>query len=364
MPPLACVLVRDLETTVAQSPLHDLHSELGARFTDFGGWTMPVQYEGVIAEHNAVRSNVGVFDVSHLGRFLVEGSGATALVRRQLCNDITKVDPGRAQYSMALNDHGGVVDDVIVWRLGEDRYWVMPNGTNFDDIYGRFAADAAAGTEVRALRDETALLAVQGPDSREIVEGVLGAMPGRFRVTIGDYRGSWYISAGTGYTGERGAEIAVPAEFGAELMRELTAAGAVPCGLGARDTLRLEMGYPLWGQDLDEDTTPLEAGLGWVVAWNHEFVGRDALEAQHREGVDRAMVALSTVGRAIPRLGYDVRSGESAGRITSGNFSPTLGHGVALAYLSPPVDDSAEVEIEIRGEWVRASLETLPFIPQ
>lgn len=337
---------------------------MGARFTDFGGWLMPVQYDGVIAEHNAVRSSVGVFDVSHLGRFLVDGPDATELVRRQLCNDIDKVGPGRAQYSMALNDRGGVVDDVIVWRLDEDRYWVMPNGTNFDDILGRFVADAPADTEVRALRDETALLAVQGPDSREIVEAVLGTMPGRFRVTTGGYRGSWCISAGTGYTGELGAEIAVPAETGAELMRELTTAGAVPCGLGARDTLRLEMGYPLWGQDLDEATTPLEAGLGWVVAWEHEFVGRDALEAQRHEGIDRAMVALATVGRRIPRLGYAVRSGESTGQITSGNFSPTLGHGVALAYLSPPIDDSAEVEVEIRGEWVPATLETLPFIPQ
>ena len=363
-PPLACGGERDPERTVAQSPLHDLHSELGARFTDFGGWTMPVQYDGVIAEHNTVRSSVGVFDVSHLGRFLVEGPDATELVRRQLCNDIDKVGPGRAQYSMALNDRGGVVDDVIVWRLDGDRYWVMPNGTNFDDILGRFVADAGADTEVSALRDETALLAVQGPDSPRVVEAVLGAMPGRFRVTVGKYRGAWCISAGTGYTGERGAEIAVPAERGGELMKDLAAAGAVPCGLGARDTLRLEMGYPLWSQDLDEDTTPLEAGLGWVIAWDHDFVGRDALDAQRQHGIERSMVALATEGRTIPRHGYAVRAGHSSGLVTSGNFSPTLGHGVALAYLSPPIDATAEVEIEIRGEWVPATVEKLPFIPQ
>jgi len=349
---------------VAQSPLHDVHTEYGARFTDFGGWTMPVQYEGVITEHTTVRTDVGVFDVSHLGRFLVDGTGAAELVRRQLCNDIAKIGAGRAQYSMALNDRGGVVDDVIVWRLGEDRYWVMPNGTNFDGILGRFLADADAGTEVRPLRDKTALVAVQGPESTKVVETVFGSMPGRFRVTAGEYGGSWCIAAGTGYTGERGAEIAVPADLGATLMRDLTAAGAVPCGLGARDTLRLEMGYPLWGQDLDEDTTPLEAGLGWVVAWDHDFVGRDALDAQRQQGIERSMIALATAGRTIPRHGYAVRSGDSSGSITSGNFSPTLGHGIALAYLSPPVEGTPDVEIEIRGEWVPATIETLPFIPQ
>jgi aminomethyltransferase len=325
---------------------------------------MPVQYEGVIAEHTAVRTGVGVFDVSHLGRFLVHGSGATDLVRRQLCNDVDKIGPGRAQYSMALNDAGGVVDDVIVWRLDDDRYWVMPNGTNFDDILERFAAEATAATEVRALRDETALLAVQGPGSPRVIEEVLGTMPGRFRVAVGEYGDSWCIAAGTGYTGERGAEIALPAAAGGDLMHALLAAGAVPCGLGARDTLRLEMGYPLWGRDLDEDTTPLEAGLGWVIAWDHDFVGREALIEQREQGIDRAMVALATSGRAIPRHGYAVRSGDSIGEVTSGNFSPTLGHGIALAYLSPPLVASAEAEVEIRGEWVPATVETLPFIPQ
>lgn len=347
---------------MAQSPLHDLHSELGARFTDFGGWTMPVQYEGVIAEHQAVRTGVGVFDVSHLGRFVVSGPGSTELVRSQLCNDIGRVEPGRAQYSMALNGRGGVVDDVIVWRLDEDRYWVMPNGTNFDDILGRFTDRAAAGTEVRALRDETALMAVQGPESVSVVEAVLGAMPGRFRVVTGAYRDSWYIAAGTGYTGECGAEIAVAGGGGIELMQELVRAGAVPCGLGARDTLRLEMGYPLWGHDLDEETSPLEAGLGWVVAWDHDFVGREALVVQRDSGLERSMIALSTVGRVIPRAGCSVRAGGSIGHVTSGNFSPTLGHGIALAYLAPPVADPGDAEVEIRGTWHPATITALPFV--
>ena len=349
---------------MAESPLHDVHVELGARFTDFGGWTMPVQYEGVIAEHQAVRERAGVFDVSHLGRFLVEGPGATDLIRMQLCNDILKVDPGRAQYSMALNERGGVVDDVIVWRLGDDRYWVMPNGTNFDEILDRFTSDAGSNTTVRPLRGETALLAVQGPEASAAVESVLGTMPGRFRIVETSYRAGWSIAAGTGYTGERGAEIAVPSDRGSSLMRDLISAGAVPCGLGARDTLRLEMGFPLWGQDLDERTTPLEAGLGWVVQWDHDFIGGEALAEQREAGVGRAQIAFSTIGRTIARPGYAVRSGESSGVVTSGNDSPTLGHGIALASMSPPIEGDAAVEVEIRGTWQPAQIEKLPFIPR
>ena len=325
---------------------------------------MPVQYEGVIAEHHSVRESAGVFDVSHLGRFLVNGPGATDLVRAQLCNDILKAEPGRAQYSMALNERGGVVDDVIVWRLGDNHYWVMPNGTNFDDILGQFADDATPETVVRPLRVETALLAVQGPDSTAVVESVLGTTPGRFRIVEGSYRGDWMIAAGTGYTGERGAEIAVPSQRGVALMRDLVHAGAVPCGLGARDTLRLEMGYPLWGQDIDEHTTPLEAGLGWVVAWDHDFIGREALVEQRDSGLGRSQIAISTVDRTIPRPGCSVRSGASKGIVTSGNFSPTLGHGIALAYVSPPLDGEAQVEVEIRGTWHPAKTEKLPFIPR
>ncbi|MEN8234002.1 MAG: glycine cleavage system aminomethyltransferase GcvT [Actinomycetota bacterium] len=345
-----------------QSHLHDLHAELGARFTDFGGWKMPVQYEGVIAEHQAVRESVGVFDVSHLGRFCVEGPDAAELIRGQLCNDISKIGPGRAQYSMALNDEGGIVDDVIVWRLSDERYWVMPNGTNFDDILERFIAAAADGVTVRAVREETVLLAVQGPEAAGIVTEVLGSMPGRFRVEEGEYLGSSYAAAGTGYTGERGAEIAVAPEQGANLLQDLIRAGAVPCGLGARDTLRLEMGYPLWGQDLDEETTPLEAGLGWVVAWDHEFVGKNPLVEQRDGGLPRTMVAFATEGRAIPRHGYAVRAGESTGTVSSGNFSPTLGHGIGLAYLSPPPGDGVQLEVEIRRSWVPATIEELPFL--
>lgn len=344
-----------------QSPLHGLHETLGARFTDFGGWSMPVQYAGVLEEHRAVREGVGVFDVSHLGRFEVRGQGAAELLRSQLCNDIERIGPGRAQYTMALNDRGGVEDDIIVWWLDGDRFWVMPNGTNYDGIVRRFEAAAAPTTTIEPIRPQTALLAVQGPDAPAVLDGVLRSAPGRFRVRSVSFGGARSWSAGTGYTGERGAEIAVPAGLGTELFEAFTDAGATPCGLGARDTLRLEMGYPLWGQDLDESKTPLEAGLGWVVSWDHAFTGEAALEQQRRDGLPKRLVGFRTQDRAIPRAGYRLRSGTSEGTVTSGNFSPTLGCGIGLGYLQPPSDDTT-VEVEIRGRWVEAAVVTPPFV--
>ena len=323
---------------------------------------MPVQYDGVLAEHAAVRQSVGLFDVSHLGRFDVTGPGATELVRYQLCNDVTTIAAGRAQYTMALNDRGGVVDDIIVWRHGNDGYWVMPNGTNFDEILGRFADTNATATAVAAVRDETVLIAVQGPDSPGVVESVIGTMPGRFRVIDGEFEGGWFRAGGTGYTGERGAEIAVPSESGQSLFEALLGAGATACGLGARDTLRLEMGYPLWGQDLDESTTPLEAGLGWVIGWDHDFVGKAEVSRQQDNGVPRALVAFACEGRTIPRHGHRLRAGSSTGEVTSGNFSPTLGHGIGMGYLAPPIEPGTPIEVEIRHDWVPAQQVDPPFI--
>ena len=343
------------------SPIHAVHEEFGARFTDFGGWTMPVQYTGVIDEHSAVRTSAGVFDVSHLGRFEVAGPGAVDLVRRQLCNDIAKVAPGRAQYTMALNDRGGIEDDIIVWWLAEDRFWVMPNGTNSTEIFERFRSDAPEGVTVSDVRGSTTLLAVQGPDAPSIVEHVIGSTPGRFRVAEASYEGADIWAAGTGYTGERGAEICVPNDVGPALWRALVDAGATACGLGSRDTLRLEMGYPLWGQDLGEDTTPLEAGLGWVIAWDHDFVGQEALERQ-RGNLTKELIAFTTEGRAIPRHGYNVTTSTGSGTVTSGNFSPTLQHGIGLAYISPPPMAHDELTVEIRGKSVPALRSSLPFI--
>ncbi len=343
------------------TPLRTVHERLGARLTTFGGWEMPLRYEGVIAEHMAVRTAAGVFDVSHLGRFEVSGPGATAVTRSLLCNDIVKADAGRAQYTMALNDRGGVEDDIIVWRLDADRYWVMPNGTNFHEILGRFVEAGAESIEVDGVRDDTVLVAVQGPEAPAVLEHVVGFVPGRFRTVEAEFDGAPMWTAGTGYTGERGAEIAVPGSRGEALFVALVEAGAAPCGLAARDTLRLEMGYPLWGQDLDPATTPLEAGLGWVVDWTHDFVGRGALLAQREQGFAKHLVAFRLADRRIPRHGCAMRRGAATGTVTSGNFSPVLERGIGMGYLSPPAADEP-LEIEIRGSWHRAEIVEPPFI--
>ncbi len=322
---------------------------------------MPVQYTSVLEEHASVRDSVGIFDVSHLGRFSVSGKGSLELLRSQLCNDIGKIEAGQAQYTMALNDNGGVEDDIIVWQLEADLYWVMPNGTNFDEIVHRFKAGAPSTVHVSDVRTTTALFAVQGPDAPRLLEDVLESSPGRFRVEFPTFADHSVVSAGTGYTGERGGEVCVPTDQAEEFWEAIVSGGARPCGLGARDTLRLEMGFPLWGQDLGPDTTPLDAGLGWVVAWDHEFTGRSALEMA-RTNPPKELVAFSILGRAIPRHGYEVTAGESTGTVTSGNFSPTLQHGIGLAYLSPPPRPDAPLEVSIRGKSVPATRETLPFL--
>lgn len=322
---------------------------------------MPVQYDSVLEEHAAVRNDVGVFDVSHLGRFEVSGPGAVELLRSQLCNDITRIEPGRAQYTMALNNRGGVEDDIIIWWLAEDIFWVMPNGTNFDEIVIRFETMASSDVSFTEVRSETVLLAVQGPNAPGVIETVLGAKPGRFRVIEGDFAGERFIAAGTGYTGERGAEICVPTSVAEQLWNAIVSAGAKPAALGARDTLRLEMGFPLWGQDLTESTSPVEAGLGWVVAWDHDFVGKDELERIKADPPSK-LVAFTTDGRAIPRHGYTVETESGTGEVTSGNFSPTLGHGIGLAYVSPPPAEGERMSVEIRGKAVPATIVELPFL--
>ncbi len=324
---------------------------------------MPLSYEGTLAEHRFVRSVCGVFDVSHLGRFELAGTGAAALVSRLLCNDPARIGPGRAQYTMMLTLQGGVVDDIIVWWLEDERFIVLPNGANHDAVMGVFSEAADTDVTITDLREESALLAIQGPRAPEMVEAVLGITPGRFRVVDNLGPTGSVTAAGTGYTGEAGAEIMVTADAGKDVLEAFLEAGAAPCGLGARDTLRLEMGYPLWGQDLDRTTSPLEADLEWVVGWDHDFVGREALVAQREAGRFRKLVGFRFPGRTIPRAGYPIRCGESTGTVTSGNFSPTLEAGIGLGYLAPaPGGHEQTVEVEIRGEWQSAALVEPPFV--
>jgi len=323
---------------------------------------MPVQYESVLSEHEVVREGVGVFDVSHLGRFQLSGPGSTDVLRRLLCNDVGRIGPGRAQYSMVLNESGGVEDDVIVLRLGEEDYWVNPNGANYDEILDHFRDALDGRQELTPRRDDTVMLAVQGPNAPDVIAAVIGETPGRFRVIESAVDGTKVVASGTGYTGEQGGELIVEAAAGASLLDALLREGATPCGLGARDTLRLEMGYPLWGQDLDAQTSPLEAGLDWVVNLDHEFVGKAALEAQKASGLAKHLCGFVMEGRRFPRHGYPARCGQSVGEVASANFSPGLGVGIGMAYLSPPPDPDCTFEVEIRGTWTPAVRTDPPFI--
>lgn len=340
-----------------RSPLHALHDELGARFVDFAGWEMPVQYNSVLEEHRAVRETVGVFDVSHLGRARVRGSGAEAALRIRLCNDVNRLAEGKTQYSMMLNESGGVIDDLMVWRFS-DELWIMPNGANHERVC-REISDSAPDVVVDDLRPETVSLAVQGPAAPAMLESILGVEVRRGRVARTEYEGSTVWVGGTGYTGEAGGEIVAAPDAGAALLRAVLAAGAAPCGLGARDTLRLEAGLPLWGQDLSEDLTPLQAGLGFAVAWDHDFVGKPALEAE-RDAVARSLVGFTTDTRQIPRPGNLLRAGESTGWVSSGNFSPGLNAGIGMGYLEPP-NEAGPLEVEIRGTWHPLRRVTPPF---
>lgn len=343
-----------------RSPLHDLNKGLGARFVGFGGWEMPVQYRSVIAEHKAVRNSSGVFDVTHLGRFEIAGAGAKPALRSLLCNDIERVEPGRCQYTMVLNPKGGIVDDMIVWWVGEDRFWVLPNATNHETVMSLFGSQPVCG--VRDLQRSTVMLAVQGPEAPDVLREVLGTAPRRFRNERVEWKGREVYAAGTGYTGDPGGEISTDNETGAELFRALVECGATPAGLGARDTLRLEAGLPLWGKDLDESTTPLEAGLNAAVSMGHDFVGKSALAAQIDEGLSRRLACFVMRERGIPRNGQITRHPSGAsGVVTSGNMSPVLNTGIGMAYIRPPVGPGANIEVEIRDRWLQASVVRPPF---
>lgn len=343
-----------------RSPLHDLNAQLGARFTDFGGWEMPLRYDSVIAEHKSVRTGAGFFDVSHLGRFDLTGPGALDAVRRLLSNDVARIEPGRCQYTMMLNDSGGVIDDLIVWWLAVGRFRILPNAANHERVMSLFAAEP--DVVVTDIQRRTALVAVQGPEAPALLERVLGVSPKRFRTVLSDYEGTRVEMAGTGYTGERGAEVCLAPEVAAAFVSALVDVGAAPAGLGARDTLRLEAGLPLWGEDIDETTTPFEAGLDFAVSMDHDFVGKGALAQQRADGLSRRLIGFVLAGRGVPRHGFPIRSdGGSTGTVTSGNMSPMIEQGIGLAYLAPPPGAEEPLEVMIRERWVPARQAEPPF---
>jgi len=342
------------------SPLDAVHRALGARMVPFGGWEMPLAYEsGTIDEHLACRRDAVVFDVSHLGSVRVEGADADERLQWALTNDLTKIAPGRAQYTHLLDElDASVLDDIIVWWIDDEVFDVMPNASNTDRV-----RSAIGGTETTATR---AVLAVQGPKAKERLTAVFpdAAAVGRFRVASLSWEGVPCTVAGTGYTGEAGVEIAVPAGSAADLWAAITGAGIAPAGLGARDTLRLEAALPLHGHELGPGITPLQAGLGWVVAWGKdEFRGREPLAAERERGVSRILRGIVTDGRRPPRADCEVRVGdEVVGVLTSGNFSPVLGHGIALGFLPPSIEEGTEVTIDVRGASLPGRVVPTPFV--
>jgi aminomethyltransferase len=341
------------------SPLDAEHRGLGAKMVPFGGWEMPLAYtEGTLSEHRSCRRNGVVFDVSHLGTVRLEGPDVFEHLQRTLTNDLGKIGPGRAQYTHLLDDDGSVLDDIIVWWVGDERFDVMPNASNTERV-----VDAVGGRDVTA---ERAVMALQGPNARRLLETVApsaAAVP-HFGVTTFEWDDAVCLAAGTGYTGEDGVECAVPADVAPAFWRAALGAGFTPAGLGARDTLRLEAGLPLHGHELGPGITPLQAGLGWVVGWDKgEFRGRAALEAERERGVARRLRGVVMAGRQPPREGYAVLvDGKPAGEVTSGNFSPVLERGIALAFLPPAVEPGAAVEVDLRGRPAPAEVVKLPFL--
>ena len=349
--------------SLERSPLDDVHRAAGARMVPFGGWDMPLEYpSGTIAEHLACRQDAVVFDVSHLGTVRLAGPDAFDRLQETLSNDLGKIGPGRAQYTHLLDDSdGSVLDDIIVWWHPGDGvhvFDVMPNASNTERV-----REAVGGDETTGGR---AVLAVQGPAARDRLAAVFPAAAdvGRFRVAHATWNGAGCTVAGTGYTGERGVEIAVPADAAAALWDAIVGADVRPAGLGARDTLRLEAGLPLHGHELGPGITPLQAGLGWVVAWDKPaFRGRHAVLAEREAGVRRHLVGIATEGRRPPRTGCAiVVDGDAVGEVTSGNFSPVLGHGIALGFVPPAVVDGTAVTVDVRGTALAGTVVPTPFV--
>ncbi|MEO1762439.1 MAG: glycine cleavage system aminomethyltransferase GcvT [Cyanobacteria bacterium J06629_18] len=364
----------EITLNLARTPLFTVVQELKARLTSFGGWEMPVQFSGIGKEHEAVRTNAGMFDISHMGKFTLQGKNLVAQLQRLVPSDLSRLQANQAQYSVLLNSEGGIIDDIIFYYQGEDNtglqkgFIIVNAATTAKDKAWLLEHLDTKQIEFQDLSTEKVLLAIQGPKATEILQKFVEedlTLVKAYGHLNGTVLGQPAFLARTGYTGEDGFEVMVDPSVGIELWQKLIEAGVVPCGLGARDTLRLEAAMALYGQDIDDNTTPLEAGLGWLVHLDSkgDFIGRKVLEQQKANGVQRKLVRLQMQGRNIARHGYPVLSaGEKVGEITSGTLSPTLGYPVALAYV--PVELAKadnQLEIEIRGKTYPATVVKRPF---
>jgi aminomethyltransferase len=359
--------VSDSTEALSRTPLYPAHLEAGARLVPFAGWEMPVRYDGIREEHVAVRTHAGMFDVSHMGRIEIEGPAAVDVLMAVLSNDAASLPSGGAQYTLLLDGEGGVVDDLIAYRLGSDRFLLVTNASNHAedlDLLGRAARDRDAF--VRDVSAEWAMIAVQGPNAREIVGSVLGIeLPDRNRILVERIGDRPAFVCGTGYTGEDGVELLVQPAVAIAIWTELLDSGVVPCGLGARDTLRLEACFHLHGNDLDREIDPVTAGLGWACRRGGGYAGAEAVEAIRQDGPARKMVPIVIDGEGIPRRGNEVLVGDRAvGTVTSGTLSPSTGRGIGLALVeSDLATEGTELTVDVRGKRRIARVSSKPLFP-
>lgn len=352
--------------------LTSVHKELGAKMAEFAGFEMPISYEGVKKEHLNVRENIGIFDVSHMGEFVITGQNAEELIQKVWANDISKLAVGRAQYSYLPNETGGIIDDLITYRLEEDKYLMVPNASNIDKDWEWINSQNTMGADLENLSDEYGLFAIQGPKAVEAMSSltsvdIAGLKP--FGFEVGDFAGvEDVIISATGYTGSGGIEIYFKKEFSKEIWNKVLEAGKPfgikPIGLGARDTLRLEMGLCLYGNDIDETTSPFEAKLGWTTKFTKDFVNSENLKKQKEEGVSRKLSPFVLTERGIPRQGYKIvdENGQEIGVVTSGTKSPSTNKSIGLGYVNAPHHKiGSTIYIQIRKKTVPAEVVKLPF---
>ena len=352
--------------------LHTIHKNLGAKMVPFAGYNMPVQYEGINIEHETVRQAVGVFDVSHMGEFLIDGEHALELIQKVSSNDASKLTIGKAQYSCLPNDDGGIVDDLIIYKIKEEQYLLVVNASNIEKDWNWIQSKNDVGAKIRDLSEDYSLLAIQGPKAIEAMQSItshdLSAIK-FYNFVVGDFAGVEHvIISATGYTGSGGFEIYCKNSDAKQIWDKVFEAGAdfgiKPIGLAARDTLRLEMGYCLYGNDIDDTTSPIEAGLGWITKFTKDFTNSEAIKAEKERGIENKLIAFELDERGIPRQGYDIvdHNGNKIGRVTSGTMSPSLGKGIGLGYV-PKVfaDFHSKINIQIRKKAIPATVIKLPF---
>ena len=353
--------------------LNDKHIELGAKIVPFAGFNMPVQYEGVNVEHDTVRNGVGVFDVSHMGEFLISGEKALDLIQKVTSNDVSKLTDGKAQYAYLPNETGGIIDDLIIYRFNAEKYLLVVNASNIEKDWNWISRyNENIGAEMRNLSDDYSLLAIQGPKASEAMQSLtsvnLGEIP-YYSFEVGPFAGiENVIISATGYTGSGGFEIYCKNSEVGQIWDKIFEAGASygikPIGLAARDTLRLEMGYCLYGNDIDDTTSPFEAGLGWVTKFTKDFVNSDFLQKQKEEGVNRKLIGFELIDRGIPRHDYEITDGKGTviGKVTSGTMSPSLKLGIGLGYVPTELSsEDSEIFIKIRDKELKAKVVKIPF---